>query len=245
MSSSYIRLPLVGTASTPFLQVNSFAVDDSDNSKLEVPHRDSGTSFNFSTAFTIIIPFKSNWVTGPTTNYLMDIPTIIYMQIDNTGDRFVTRQFDATTNEFSIHTLTTPLSDGDWVFVGITYDGAGGYQFVVNDSLETNAGTKVLLNGLTDLIFGERSGFTVSQDITMGNILILNKVATAPEVSAYYNSGVSVDAYSVFDTSEIVHYYKADDLTQQTIVMDSGGVTATLRGAITVNGLLKVADVPS
>ena len=245
MASTYLRLPLTGTAvaTPPFLQVNSFAVDDSDNSKL-VLERLTGTKFNFATAFTVIIPFKTNWVTGPGTNYLMDLKSTFYIAIDQVGGRIISRHYDATTNEQILMPITA-LSDGDWAWIGFSYDGAGSYQTILQGDYIANSGVKVLVNNTETFRFGERYGYTVSQDMSMGNVLIVNKVMTAGELTAYYNSGVSVDAYSVFDATEIIHYYKADDLAQQTTVPDAGGVTATLRGALAENGLLKTTDVPS
>lgn len=246
MSSTYLRLPLTGSGSTPapFLQTKSFAVDDSDDSKV-VLERTYGNKFDFSGAFTIIVPLKANWVTGPTTNYILDLKNTFYFQFDQTGDRFTTRLFDATTNESVNTTSFTPVNDGDWVWLGMTYDGAGGYQFIVQGDLYASSGSKILQDNSEIFRFGERFGYTVTQDMSMGNILIINKVASAAEVTSYYGAGIAVDAYEVFDTSEIVHYYKADTFVDQTTVPDSGGVAATMRGALAEKGLLTTTDVPS
>jgi len=224
-------------------QKTSFAVNDIANSKLWT-HRINGTVYDFSNPFTVLIPFKAAWATGPTFAFLFDLSSVFYVYLKNGGTSLVTRLFDATSNESPAYTLPTALVDNQWVWVGITYDGAGGFQYILDGTLIANTGSKVLVNNASIFKFGERSGFTVSQDMAMGNILILNKVISAAELTAYYNGGVSVDARNVFLDSEIVHYYRSD-LMQQTTVLDSGGISSLLRGASTQNGLLTTIDVPN
>jgi len=239
MSSTYIRLPLQGAATTPFLQETSFAVNKSSNSKLWV-YRTLGTIYDFSTPFTFIIPFKAKWSTGLGSGWLFDLLSMFYVYI---SPGFLNiRAFDATGNSTTSTAVT--LVDDNWMWIGVTYDGAGGYQFIVDDQLKTNSNTRVLVNNINTIKLGERSGFNVALDMSMGNVLILNKVISSGELTSYYNSGVSKNAYDVFPASDIIHYYKADDI-QQTTVQDRGGVEATIRGATTVNGLLTTIDVPS
>lgn len=231
--------------STAFIfQKKSFAVDDSDDSKVIIT-RAYGNRFDFSTAFTIIIPYKANWVTGPATNYIMDLKTAFYMLVSQSGGRLGTRHFDATSNESINITLGTALTDGEWLWTGITYDGAGGYQTIFQDSFLANSGTKVLVDSTDTFRFGERFGYTVTQDMSMGNVLIVNKVISGTELTNYYNGGVSIDARDVFDDTEIVHYYCADNFVDQTTVPDSGGVTTLCRGALCEKGLLTTTNVPS
>lgn len=234
--NTYVSAPTV-------FQQTSFAVDDSDDSKVIID-RTYGTKFDYANAFTIIIPFKGKWVTGPGTNYLFDLKSTFYFYLNTAGTRINSRQYDATTNETIATTAFTAVADDDWIWVGLTYDGAGGYQFVIQDSLVVNTGTKVIQSNSETFRFGERWGYTVTADYSMGNILILNKVISAGELTSYYNGGIGANAHDVFADSEIVHYYCADDFVDQTTVPDTGSVSATMRGALGEKGLLTTTDVP-
>ena len=81
--------------------------------------------------------------------------------------------------------------------------------------------------------------------MAMGNVLIINKVMTAGELTSYYNGGVGANAHDIFAASEIVHYYCADDFVGQTTVPDNNGVSSVTRGAMAENGLLTTTDVPN
>lgn len=234
--NTYVTTPTV-------FQQSSFLVDDSDDSKIILP-RTTGTNFDFSTAFTIIIPYKANWVTGAATTYLFDLKTAFYLYMDSAGTRLQSRIFDATTNS-TTNTTFTALADGEWVWVGLTYDGAGGWQFIVNGSLVANSNIKQPVNNTETFRFGERWGYTVSQDMTMGNVLILNKVISAGELTSYYNGGVGAPAHDVFAEGDILHYYCADNFVGQTAVPDDSGVAATMRSALDENGVLTTTDVPN
>ena len=222
------------SANTPF-QATSFAIDQSSNQKFWVT-RDA-MSFDFMNPFTLIFPVKGLWSTGLGNGWLMDLLSSFYMYL---SPGFLNiRAFDGVGNSTTSTAIT--LVDNAELWLGITYDGAGGYQFIVNDQLKTNSNTRVLPTSTSILKMGERSGFNVALDMEMGNVLVLNKVISASELTDYYNGGVSRNAFEVFANSEVVHYYCADNL-QGDVIVDDGGVPSSRLGARTQNSMATQAS---
>jgi hypothetical protein len=142
-------------------------------------------------------------------------------------------------------TLSTALQSQGWVNIIATYDGANAKFYLNTEQKGIKSGSGVL-NTTSSLILGYSYG-TNSVDARFSNFSIWNKALTTSDVSEIYNSGVPGDLASHSSTSNLLNWWKLNNLSSglqdskgssnATTTGTSGSTTVQPGSVSTLNGL--------
>jgi hypothetical protein len=126
----------------------------------------------------------------------------------NWSSRFVT----VNGNIDNTFTLSTALQNQGWVNIIATYDGTN-TKFYLNTAQQGTQGSgSGVLNTTSSLNLGYSYG-TNSVDAYFSNFSIWNKALTTSDISEIYNSGVPGDLASHSSTSNLLNWWKLNNLS--------------------------------
>jgi len=147
------------------------------------------------------------------------------------NSRFVNSSGSFIDNSF---TLSTALQSQGWVNIIATYDGANAKFYLNTEQKGIKSGSGVL-NTTSSLNLGYSYG-TNSVDARFSNFSIWNKALTTSDISEIYNSGVPGDLASHSSTSNLLNWWKLNNLSSglQDSKGSSNATTTGTSGSTTV-----------
>ena len=184
----------------------------------------------------------SLWVNLKTLNSASGYSTLIngnsfllFTNASNGGSSWLSRFVTVNGNINNTFTLSTALQSQGWVNIIATYDGAN-TKFYLNTAQQGTQGTgSGVLNATNSLNLAYNYGSN-SVDARFSNFSIWNKALTTSDISEIYNTGVPGDLASHSSTSNLINWWKLNNLSSglQDSKGSSNATTTGTSGSTTV-----------
>ena len=218
------------TPAPSYVDTASMVLADTGSKNVHIPR--TGAFVDLDTGFTMYAWWKSSdWDGG--SKYMYEASNLFYTY---KGSALSMRTFDGVGNTTT--NSTASFTNDTWHLVGITYDGAGDWQYIIDGAVVANSNTRVLVSGNTNALkIGERTGFGVA-DWIFDELHVVNRPITQLELDSIYNAGsADYDATTLLG-SALKHRYRMENSTTN-YHDDIGGVHGTFN-----NSPSSTADVP-